>query len=338
MRTTLLNTVTLVEMNDLIRKSFVMNQQMVKPVASQIFINADLTANTGNTKRFDEVDTETFGRLKREGMDAAKASVGIGYNKTMTFKRIAMEIDITWENRRYNEDQQVTGKLTNLSHFAEQRTELDLAHRLTFCASSTYTDMDGDTVTVTGGDSLPIVYATHTLKYSSTTWRNRVANDPVFSKSAIQAAETLFNTDILSNFGERRIITPNTIVTGDDPETVNNVMQFLQSTSDSEQNNAGVVNVYKAKYRHLVLPYLATTAVGANDSTKRRWWFLAGIGQGVNGFQAYYGVSEATNLKTPSAGNNGEDAHNDNWTYGVRKSYGIVVVSARGLVGSLPTS
>jgi hypothetical protein len=257
----------------------------------------------------------------------------------MTAKRIAMEIDITWEMRNFNKKPQVVGLLTSLKQFCPQRIELDLTHRLTFCSATAYTDMDGDSIDVTGGDSLAIVYSTHTLKYSSSTWSNRVTNDPAFSKSSLEAAETLFNTNILSNFGERRVMTPNTIISGDDPTTVNNIVQFLNSTTDVDQNNAGVVNVYKNKYRHLVLPYLATTALGANDSTKKRWWFLAAIGQGVLGLQAYLGIWEQPHLKTPpSEGNNGEDASTDNWTYGSRATYGIAVVSGRGLVGSLPTS
>lgn len=338
MQTTTLNTVTLSEFTDLVEKSFIVYQNKVQPVAKQIFIFSNEAANTGDTRRFDEVDTETFGRLKRQGMKASKTSVGVGYNKTMIAKRIAREIDITWEHRRYNKYPEVTGLLTSLNSFCEQRAELDLTHRLTFCSSSTMTDMDGDSVDLTAGDGLPIVYAAHTLKYSSSTWRNRVANDPAFSRGALESAEALYNTDILSNFGERRVIKPNAIITSDDPNTCNTVKQFLLSTADVDQANAGVVNVYRNKYRHIELPYLATTAVGANDSTKKRWWFLGAIGMGVNGLQAYYGVWEGANMKSPTAGGNGEDPSTDNWTYGTRMSYGIVFVSARGLVGSLPNS
>lgn len=338
MQTTTLNTVTLSEFTDLVEKSFIVYNNKVQPVAKQIFIFSNEAANTGDTRRFDEVDTETFGKLKRQGMKSSKTSVGVGYNKTMTVKRIAREIDITWEHRRYNKYPEVTGLLTSLNTFCEQRAELDLTHRLTFAGSSTYTDMDGETVDVTAGDSLPIVYASHTLKYSSTTWRNRIANDPVFSKGALESGEALYNTDILSNFGEKRVMKPNAIITGDDPNTTNTVKQFLNSTADVDQSNAGVVNVYRNKYRHIELPYLATTASGANDSTKKRYWFLACIGMGVNGLQAYYGVWEPANMKSPVAGGNGEDFSSDNWAYGTRMSYGIVVVTARGLVGSLPTS
>ena len=337
--TTLLNTVTLSEFTDLVEKDFVETQKMITPVAEQMYIRENMAAHTGDTKRFDEVDTETYANVKDEGTDAVKAAVGIGYNVTMQAKRIAKEIEITWEMRRFNKKPQVVGLLTSLKHFCPQRVELDLTHRLTFCTSTSYTDLDGRSVDIAVGDSLALVSTSHTLKFSSSTYSNRVTGDPAFSKSALEAAETLTNTNILSNFGERRVMNFNTIVTGDNPATVNDVKQFLNSVADVDAAHEGVMNVYKNKYNHLILPYLATTATGAHDSTKKRWWFLAAIGQGVNGWQAYFGVWEEAHLNTPPReGNNGEDPHNDNWTYGVRETHGIAIVSGRGVVASLPTS
>jgi hypothetical protein len=312
---TLLNTVTFSEMTDLIRKTFLPLQNMVEPAARQLFIHDSIGKNQGNTKRYDEIDTETYAKLKREGQNAKKGSVGIGYNKTMTKKRIALEIDITQEQRDENRVPEVNALITNLAHYAPQRIELDLTHRLTFVSSTSYTDMDGDSVTTTGGDGLAVASTVHTLVFSSTTWSNRVSGDPVFSRGALEAAELLTTTDILNNFGERRVMNFNTLITGPDP------------------NNSGVMNVYKGKYRHVVLSNLATAATGANDSTKRRWWFLAATGQGVMGWQAYFGEWEASHPAPVT-----EDNHADVWTYGTRAGYGICVVSGRGIVASLPTS
>lgn len=338
--TTLLSTISLPEFTDLIEKDFVLNQQMIKPVAARFFINDDMAANTGDQRRYDEADTETFANIKREGQDATKAAVGIGYHVTMQAKRIAKEVDITWEMRRYNKKPEVMSQLTSLNQFCPQRAELDLTHRFTFSTSTSYVDMDGNTVDVTGGDGLSIVNAAHTLKFVATTWRNRVTNDPVFSTGALEAAETLGVSNILSNFGERRVMNFNTIFSSDDPNTVREIKKTLESTADVDQANPGVVNTFKGGYQHVALPYLATTAVGAYDGTKRRWWGIGCFGQGQMGFQAYYGVWEQPHLKTPAPadGNNGENVHNDNWTYGTRMAYGIVVVSGKGLIMSNPVS
>ncbi len=332
----LLNTISFSGMTDLIRKEWVTTQNMIKPVAKQLYITSSIAKGNGNTKRYDEVDTQTYAKIKKEAEAVSKASVGIGYNVTMTKKRIGMEIDITQEMRDENRYPEVGSLITNLTHFCPQRIELDATHRLTFGTATSYTDMDGETVSTVGGDSLAIFSAVHTLKYSSLTWNNIVTGAPVFSRGGLEAAELIATTDILSNFGERRVITFNKIITGDDPTTVNAVKQFLGSTSDVDQNNSGVMNIYQNKYKHLVLPQLATTATGAVDSTKRKYWFLASLGMGMNGLQAYYGEWEAPNMK-PTGGNM-ENPHTDVWSYGVRAGFGFAIVSGRGIIGSFPSS
>lgn len=336
MPNSLLNTVSFSGLTDLIRKEYVKSQEMVQTVAKQIYISMPIAKGNGNTKRFDEVDTQTYGKIKREGEAVSKASVGIGYNVTMTKKRIGMEIDITQEMRDENRYPEVGSLIKSLTHFCPQRIDLDATHRLTFGTAVSYTDMDGETVATTGGDGLAIFSATHTLKYSSLTWSNIVSGNPVFSRGGLEAAELLTTTDILSNFGEKRVINFNTIITGNDPTTVNAVKEFLNSTTNVDQNNSGVMNVYQNKYKHVILPNLATTATGANDSTKRKYWFLAAIGMGTNGLQAYYGEWEAPNMK-PTGGNM-ENPHTDVWSYGTRAGYGFVFVSGRGIIGSFPTS
>lgn len=302
------------------------------PVLS-LFIKDPIGKGKGSTKLYQEIDTETFGRTKREAEKTKKAKVGVGYSVTLRKKRVAMEIDITQEMRDENQHAEVGTLITNLGHFCPQRLALDLTHVFTFSNATSYTDMDGDTVDVSVGDGLSLVNSTHLLKYSATTYSNRVTGDPVFSKGALEAAETLATTNIYSNFGEKRVINFNTIITGEDPNTVHNVRQFLKSSSDNTQNNSAVINTRQNMYRHVVLPYLATTATGAYDSTKRRWWFLGATGQGFNGWQAIYAEFEAMNFKSPY-----EDKSSDVWTYGVRHGRGIKAVSGRGIIGSLPTS
>lgn len=338
MPTPLLNTVSLPEFTDLVEKEFVLQQKNFPNRAAELFIKDPIPANTGEFKRYDEVDTQTYARIKREGQDAAQAQVGVGYSKTAQIKRIAMEISITWEMRRFNKYPQVTAQLTSLTQFCPARADLDLTHRLTFATSTSYVDMDGVTNDITVGDGLALLSSVHTLKFSSTTYSNLVTGSPLFSQSALEAAELLGVSNIYSNFGERRSMDFNTIVTSDDPNTIREVKKLLMSTADVDTSNSGIVNTYKGRYTHLVLPRLATTALDVYDTTKRRWWFLVAKDQGINGWQSYYGVAEEPNLKTPAAGNNGEDFHNDNWTYGVRMSYLICILAGRGFIGSTPTS
>jgi hypothetical protein len=337
---TWLNTATLPEFSDLVMKQFSHQKEMVQPAAAQLFIQEDLTSSGSDTKRYDEVDVETFAKLKRQGENAQKTKAGVGYSKTMRARRYALEINVSWEYRHYSQQYAATVKndLTNLNHFIPQRFELNLSHVFTFATSTAFTDMDGESIDVTTGDGFALAYSAHALVFSSSTYRNRISGDPAFSQGALAAAESLFVSDILSNFGERRVMKANTIFTSDDPTTCRLVKQVLKSTGDVDAAHAGVMNVNPG-YNHVELPYLATTATGARDATKKRWFgIVAAYGSATNSLQAFYGIFEQANMKSPAAGNNGENFSNDDWLYGVRGSMGTAVLSGRGLVMSCPVS
>lgn len=334
---TFLNTVTFPELTDLVNRNFVTVGGLIVPVAKQLFMTDTMGIGEGELKLLQEYDTTTYAKAKAQGVDAKKASFGIGYYITIRAKRIGIESEITWEMRRYNKKQEVMASIQSLPYFCPQRVELDLTHTLTFCSSTSMVDMDGNTRDLTVGDGLALASSVHTLRSSTITYSNRLSGDPLFSKGALELAELLTTTDILSNFGEKRVMDFNTIVTGNNPTVVNAVKQFLRSVSDNTQNNPGVMNVYQDKYRHIILPQLATTATGAIDNTKKNWWFLIAIGAGLRGWQAWYVEWEAMNM-IPSTAGNGQDVHKDVWYYNVRQAYNIGVVSGRGFIASLPVS
>lgn len=332
-----LNTVTFPELTDLVNRNFVSVGGLITPVAKQLYLTDSMGANEGELKLIQEYDFTTYAKAKPQAVDAKKAAFGIGYFITIRVKRIGMESEITWEMRRYNKKPEVTAAIQSLPWFCPQRVELDLTHRFTFASATSMVDMDGNTIDLTMGDALAMASSVHTLKFSTLTYSNRVSGDPLFSKGALELAELLTTTDILSNFGEKRVMDFNTIVTGNNPTVVNAVKQLLTSMSDNTQNNSGVANMNKDKYRHVILPQLATTATGAIDSTKKNIWFLVAAGAGLRGWQGWYVEWEANNL-TPATTGNGMDVHKDIWYYNVRQSYQIGIVSGRGVIASLPTS
>lgn len=334
---TFLNTVTFPELTDLLDRHFKIVGGLIVPVAKQLFLTETVGAAEGELKLLQEADFSTFAKAKPQAADAKRAAFGIGYYITVRMKRIGIEAEITWEMRRLNKYQEVMSVLQGLPHFCPQRVEIDLTHTFTFCTSTSMTDMDGNSRDLTVGDGLALASTVHTLKFSTTTYSNRISGDPLFSKGGLEAAELLTTTDILSNFGDKRTMNFNTIVTGNNPTVVNAVSQFLKSSSDNTQINSGVLNVYQGKYRHVVLPYLATTATGANDSTKKNWWFLLAAGQGLMGWQGYFVEWEAHNM-IPSTQGNGIDVHKDVWYFNSRQAYNIGAVSGRGFIASCPTS
>lgn len=332
-----MSTVTFPELTDLVERNFVTVGGMIVPAAKQLFMTDTVGEGEGELKLIEEYDTNTYARAKPQGVDAKKMSFGIGYYITIRAKRIGIESEITWEMRRYNKYKQVMASITSLPYFCPQRVELDLTHRFTFCNATSYVNLDGDLVDLTVGDGLALASSVHTLKFSPLTYSNIISGAPLFSKGAFELGQLLTTTDILSNFGEKRTLQFNTIVTGNNPSVTNAVKQFLRSTSDNTQNNSGVINTHENEYKHVVLTQLATTATGAVDNTKKNWWFLVADGNGMDAWQAWYVEFEAMNL-TPSTVGNGVDVHKDIWYYNVRQSYQIGIVTGRGFIASLPTN
>lgn len=337
-QTTLLSTMTLPEFTDLVRRTWIGEMEFLKRNAKPLFINDYIGDGQGVSKRYDEVDTETFASDKPEGTNNQKAKVGVGYQKDMIARSFSKEIDITIEMRKDNRYREVNDQLVSLAMFCDNRQDLDLTHRFTFADATSYVDMNGQTVDTTTGDGLSLVNTAHTLAFSSLTYSNQVPGNPPFSESAYEAALNLGANQIYNNFGELRTKEFDTVFCHDDAPTIRAIKQLLQSTADVDAIQSGVVNTYRGSKNLVVLPYLATTATGAYDKTKRRYWGIISSGKGTRGWQGFVGDWQYPTLYTPSDSNNGMDIHNLNWTYVTYARWGIATPSPKGLIMSLPIS
>jgi len=294
---------------------------------SGIFKVDTMPANQGNTREYTEMSMEEYADNKPEGAQAERARVQQGYKKIMTSKRIAKDVGITYEMRTQNKYPEVIGALTSRPRLAINRRELDLTHRFTFCLSTTYTDKNGETVDIAMGDTFALGYTLHALKASSTTYRNRLAGNPQFSKGSLENMLKMKVENTFNPWGEKVTSMPLDVIwSSEDPNTCNTIAEYLQSTASPDALNSGVVNVYRGKFRHVVLSRLATDAAGGVDSTKAKMWGVAS----TQGFDAHCGIWEEPRLKAPAPGNNQEDSSTDDWDFGVRAGYGIVILSGVG--------
>jgi hypothetical protein len=291
---------------------------------SGLFKIVPISQNTGNTREFSEIDTQEYAKTKGESDQAERAQVLQGYSVTMTMKRVALDIGISYEMRTQNKYPEVVRRLESLGQQIANRMDLDLAHRIGFAASTSYTDMDGNTVSTTVGDGYQLAYTAHTIASGATTYRNILAGNPKLSKGSLEGMERLIVEETVNQFGEKMVMPFDILWTTDDPNTVNTAKEYLQSTADVEGSNSGVKNVYMSKYKHVVLPRIATTAAGAVDTDKRYYWGLASSSYST----AYLGVWEEPHIKTPANLNAGEDFSTDDWTFGCRGGYGITIVDA----------
>jgi hypothetical protein len=238
---------------------------------------------------------------------------------------VAENIGISYEMRTRNKYPEVVNRLTNGAQKGPKRMDLDLSHRITFGTSSSYTDMDGIYRDITTGDGKSLFNTAHTLKGSSTTYRNRLAGNPQLSRGALEAMEKLAVEETYNQFGEKMTVNYDILWTTDDPATVNTAREYLNSVANPDASHEGVTNVYQQKYRHVVLPRVATDVNGAVDSSKRKYW---GIASSMI-TSAYLGVWEEPHMIPPSSGNNGEDPQTDDWEFRLRAGYGITVVDGK---------
>lgn len=292
---------------------------------SGMFRVDNIADHMGNTKEYSEIDLEEYAKIKGEGDQAVRARVQQGYSKVGTLYRVALDIGVTYEMRNYNKYIDVIARLQNLGQTAAKRMELDLSHRITFATATSYTSMEGLTIDTTVGDTLALASTAHTVRGSSTTFRNRLANNPLFSRGALEGMEQMIIENSINQFGEKMTIPYDIIWTTEDANTVNTVREFLRSTASPDALNAGVVNVYQGKYKHVILPRVATTPAGANDSTKAKYWGLASS----QNSQAFLAINEEPHLKATSSTGSNTDFSTEDWNMGATAGYFIVIPGAR---------
>lgn len=289
-------------------------------------VEQSMPKGTGDTKRIAErLQRNQYASVRDEGNKATGARVQYGYEKDLTITTVALEVSITKRMRDAGKNQDILDNVTSLTEVCPNRLDLDLSHRFTFAWSTSYTDLDGRTVDVTTADALALISASHTLTGSATTYSNQITSNPAFAKSALATAERSFVENSYNNLWEKVTSNPDTILTADDPDTINAVRELLKATADVTTSNSGTYNVYQSKYKHIMWPRIATTATGDVDATKRRYWFL--IDSGASDFNL--AILNEAYLKTPMDGNNGEDFSSENWNYLSGMDYGIAVVTAK---------
>ncbi len=184
---------------------------------SGLFVEESVPANSGETRDYTEIDLELYADNKGQGSQAGRAKVQLGYNKLVSVKRIAKDIGITYEMRRFNKYPDVVRRLTSLAQMPDNRLELDLSHRIGFGTATSYTDKNGSAVDISVGDTLALFSTVHTLTGTSSTYRNRLAGNPILSKGALEGMERLVTEETLNNFGEKVNVKFDILYTTDDP-------------------------------------------------------------------------------------------------------------------------
>jgi hypothetical protein len=324
-----LNTVSFEDAVDLINRKFL---QKLKPFPGTMktsgFVNTQtITIGTGNTRRHKEPPhSDQYAAVKVEGGNTVAVQVQQGYYNDTTASTYAFKVDITRELRTYDKTGEYRNAVDFITGSYQNREDLNLSMQFSFGTATTYVDKDGNTQDISTGDGLALWQTAHTLTGSATTYRNRLANNPQFSEGALENMEDLWRTNIYNNLGEQVTMEPDIIWTTDKPQLVNAVRRELQSTAQISAPNDGVVNVYEAKYKHVVLKRADMTAAGVKDSTKGNYWGMASSMYSTFMNDEYMSPM----IIQPSVGT-GMNVDLDTWTWTVEGAHNACVVVGRGL-------
>lgn len=319
--------ITTAQFNDLVKNALVKwreGYERVTPAARQMY---DVVTTGVQTSEHSQIDGPGFARRKQEGQRYAIGDPVQGYSLKLTQARIGFMESVTWEMRKFDKYREIDKVMRRLGETTAQRMELDLTHQLTFgIAGSSYTNIDGETVSTTSSDGVAIFSASHTMKGATGNISNLITAK--FSRAGLEAAEQAF-TLMRNNAGVKVVVKPDTIISSDDPATVNAIQEFLKSTGAPDTADRAD-NVYKAKYKHLILPYLATDANGNPDSNKVGYWFLADLAH----TDAILEIAENPTFTAPKVGGNGEDFLTDDWSFKSSATYDYGFADFKFIVGS----
>lgn len=316
------------QFNDLVKNAKVQWREgfnRVPQAARQLY---DVRSVDVMTSEHSSIDGYTFAKRKNQGAAYTYGSIKQGYTLNLSQTRIGLMDAVTWEMRKFDKYREIDKKMRKLGEATAQRIELDLTHQFTFgMSAASYTNMDGETVSTATGDGQNLFDTDHTITGDATVTQSNLITT-AFGRAGLEEAELAF-VSFVDNNSNKVVVNPDTIITTDNPTIINAVKEFLKSTNvPDEANNA--VNVYQGKYKHIILPYLATTAAGAYDSTKANYWMLADL----KNTDAIMEISENPTFTAPSIGGNGEDFETDDWKFKSSACYDYGVLDYKWIVGS----
>lgn len=339
----MVNTFTFPEAVDLINRQMMASlDSLDNSTVERVYKVETLMGNNGNSVRKTEFDSEEYARRKNEGDSAEQARFAMGYYKDLKIETLSMHVKITKEMRLMNKYQAIAQTINNISRYCPNRIDLDGANRFTFGNATTYTNMDGEVVSITGGDSLAIFSGVHTLTASAKTYNNIVTGNPEFDAAgeALRLSLGVMQANAYNHFGQNMTIDADTILTSDDWEVVENVSILLRSTawinndpsSNTSGQNNGVINFYANRLNHIVWPRLGMDASGNRNTTYAKRWFVYDTSK-MSAFLIYL---QRPGFVNETSGNGDFDYSTYDWEFGQTSMQALGIVSGRGICGSFP--
>jgi len=256
-------------LTDATRRTFTMAFKDVPVGGRAIF---QVTATDKKTETFNSAVIDKFASTTGEGENFSLQEPQNGDELTLTQAKITASIEVTDESEQYDQ-YNVTAMLEGAAGIGTatgKRIELDTQQGIKNGATGSYTDRDGQSVTLNAADGVAWFSNSHTQNSSSATYDN--TDSTAFGQTGLETMENLFRL-FLNHDGQRINRRPTMIFSTGKPSLVNLIREYNKGMNHIEDANRGT-NAYLGKYDHVVLEYLDTGTDGANDASTDDYWGL----------------------------------------------------------------
>lgn len=333
----LVSTMSIPEIQTLQKKSFLQETQR-PPSTARLLFHKGTSDFSVDRVRVQEMDVEKLAEQKVEGQPSAKRGMGQGYSKEIIRKTISVEREVTGEAYLALEAHKLAGMVKRTTADVLDKIELDMRNFIGMGTGSSFTDNAGFTIDTTTGDGLSLFNTAHTLKLSSVTCSNLLSGGPSIADDSLEEAEDHFAYNIRDNYGMPIKMVPTHIIHTRKASVMNRVARLLGSQSPEtvqgdENVNSGLLNVYRGKYKSLVVDF-DVDVFDLPDTTKSYWWMLACLGGPVEeSFQGHY-ISWLSPSQAPM------EVDQSKWilSWVSRACYGIGAASWKGILLSAATN
>lgn len=242
-----------------------MSEEKTLPVRS-LFAEREASELNEEHSGFNE---SGFSSVSGDGEDYNLVTDTQGDTITLTQVKRTVRRKITEDLIEFNKYPRIAALLRKTGSKLFRGYALDLSHRYTFAFDTSYTDRDGRTVSTIGGDGGAMCADSRTLN-NGDTYDNKLVER--LSETSLEDAIDLGNAVVDQN-GQLAMPEYSTLITGVHASTSHTGKRLVSQPwqLDSDLRN---MSVFQGQYRHVMLPYLDTTALGAKNTAKSRFWYL----------------------------------------------------------------
>lgn len=337
-QSTNLSTLERSEFSDIVNRIFILqNDEIMQGMSiDDVYKPYPMSEGKGSTIFLQEQDRDSFASLVSEQGRHPDARSGSGYSVELRLQRYAIKVSVSELERKTNKYRDIYQKIISVTDYIYKREVLDKTHRFTFGASETYTDKDGNVINIKVGDDKSLFNAAHTLAFSTETYSNILSTAPRFSQGALELALDKLKTNDVDNFNKPRSANDDcricVMIPNFNHTLARTLDQLIRSTTDPDQENQGVKNVYENKVKKLPLKYLATNAAGEYDQTKREYWMVVAANASKSSISSK-GL-EAYAVELSKEYNSWQDDDTRTWFYGADQYRDEAILNGKGAVAS----